>query len=120
MLTVVGLIVFGVSLVALAGLLGAWVWLSSGRVLRVLGLVLIASNLYRLLVAVVFPWVLGSALRWLAVGALLWLVGHWVYLVRHRRARSVAAAHVFSLPGLRALVPAPAPSGEPLGGPAGS
>ncbi|WP_280489868.1 hypothetical protein [Nocardia carnea] len=112
-LTVFGLVVFAVSLVGVVALLGALSWYSGGRILRVLGLLLIFSNAYRLLLAVFVPWVLGSALRWLAVGLVLWLVGHWVHFRRVGVPRSALAARVFALPGLRAIVPAAAPVPEP-------
>ncbi|ATL72492.1 hypothetical protein [Nocardia terpenica] len=108
MLMVVGVLALGASLLGAAVLLALILWKWGAGLARVLGLFLILSNLYRLMLAVFVPWVLGSAALWLAVGVLLWLFGHWVHIVRYRRARSPLAQRVFALPGLRALVPSAA------------
>ncbi|MGW4355530.1 hypothetical protein ACWELJ_25925 [Nocardia sp. NPDC004582] len=102
------LVLFGVSLLGVAALLGVLAWVAGAPVARWLGAFLIVSNVYRLMLAVFVPWVIGSALRWLAVGLVLWLLGHWAHIRRYGRPRSLLALRVFSLPGLRDLVPAAA------------
>ena len=97
-----------VSLLSTAVLVGMFVWKWGPGLARGLGAFLIVSNLYRLALVVFVPWVLKSALLWLAIGVGLWLVGHWAHIVRFGYARSALALRVFALPGLRALVPAPA------------
>lgn len=85
---------------------GAVLWLWPG-LLRGLGLLLLVCNAYRLVLGVLlFHWVIGPALMWLAIGAGLWLLGHWLYALRWHTWRTQLAAQIFELPGLRALPPA--------------
>lgn len=107
-LIVVGVLTLGASLLGAVVLLGLVLRAWGAGLARGLGLALILCNLYRMSLAVLMPWVLGSAVLWLAVGVGLWLVGHWVHIVRYGRARSPLAFRAFALPGLRALIPASA------------
>lgn len=107
MAVALGLLALGVSLLSAAVLLGLFLWKWGAGLARGLGVFLILSNLSRLALVVFVPWVLKPALTWLAIGVGLWLVGHWVHIVRHGYARSPLALRVFALPGLRALVPSP-------------
>ncbi|MCC3318454.1 hypothetical protein [Nocardia africana] len=108
MLLVFGAVVLCVSLLAAVALLGLFVWTFGAGLARGLGALLIVCDLWRLMLGLFVPWVLGSAALWLAVGVALWLVGHWVHIQRCGWARSALADRVFALPGLRALVPSPA------------
>ncbi|MBL1080304.1 hypothetical protein JK358_38505, partial [Nocardia sp. 2] len=104
MILVAELLVVAVGAVGALLTVGALLWLYPG-VLRILGGLLILSNLYRLGLSLLYPWVRGSALLWLAVGVLAWLAGHWLYAARWHAWRSPIAAHTFALPVLRALAP---------------
>lgn len=108
MLRVLELVLFGVALVSLTVATGVVLWRFSPTLARWVGAFLILSDLYRLALAVFVPWVIGPALRWLSVGLVLWLFGHWAHMARYGWPRSMLAARVFALPGLRALVPAAA------------
>lgn len=106
MVVLFGLLVFGCALLGVVVGFCAVVWYSGGAVLRVVGLVLILGNVYRLVLAVVlFPWFVRSSLVWLGVGVVLWLGGHWVYAARWGCWRSGLAARVYSLRPLAALAP---------------
>lgn len=92
--------------VALAALLALLVWAAGSLVARVVGALLVIDGLLSLSQALVRPAdALPRAIAWLAVGVLLWLVGHRLYLAKYGRFRSALARQAFSAPLLRLSVP---------------
>jgi hypothetical protein len=75
----------GIALLALIGL-----WLLGGLLLRIGGAVLALAGVAGLALA-------GDAwaLVCVAIGAVLWLAGHWHYALRHHEYKSPLARHLF-------------------------
>lgn len=72
----------------LVGLLG--LWLLGGLLARLVGLLLVFAGLASLALSPQF-----EAALLIATGALVWLLGHWHYALRHQRYRSPLARHLF-------------------------
>ncbi|WP_433635609.1 hypothetical protein [Nocardia sp. CA-120079] len=96
-----------VSVVALGGLLALFAWVCGSFVARVAGALLVLDSLLRLSASLLYPAGLLAGLVWLVIGLALWLLGHRLYVAKHRRWRSMLAVRAWSLPGLRTLAPVP-------------
>ncbi len=79
------LMALGLTMLSLLGL-----WLFGGFVLRLAGLLLVLAG--GVGVAIGGD---ASGILFAAIGALLWLAGHWHYALRHREYKSPLARHLF-------------------------
>lgn len=98
---------FLVGLVALVALAALLAWAIGSVIARVVGALLVLDSLLSLSAGILVPGRLVFGLLYLVLGAGLWLLGHRLYLAKHRRWRSALAARAFGLPVLRAMVPRP-------------
>lgn len=94
--------VAALALVALAVLLG---WACGSLVARMVGMLLMFDSLLNLSTAWLNPARVVPGLLWLVLGSAVWMLGHRIYLAKYGRWRSIAAARMFSTPGLRVLIP---------------
>ncbi len=78
-------VALGVGLSVLVG-----VWLVGSIALRVVGVLVVAASLLGLLQGE------PVALAWGLAGFVIWLVGHWLYALKHHVFRSALARRVFA------------------------
>jgi len=84
---------------ALAVLIALALWLVGSLALRIAGVILVLAGL------VGAATTSAAGLLIAALGALLWLAGHWLYAVRHHELPSPLARRLFTQTPLRRLDP---------------
>jgi len=90
-------------LAAAAVLVFLALWWAFPTLARIAGVLIVLDSLGAIVFfpAQAYPY----RLWWLGAGFVLWLAGHWAFAVKHGFWASRIALRVFSLPGLRYLIP---------------
>lgn len=90
-------------LAAVAILAAMLLWWVFPFLARLVGFFIIVNSL--LAIVLTPARAIPAQLPWLALGVLIWLVGHWAWAFKHGIWDSRVALRVFSLPGLRRVIP---------------
>ncbi|NKR30221.1 hypothetical protein GS538_09220 [Rhodococcus hoagii] len=80
-------------------------WAFGSTIARFLGALTVLGALLTMIVAPIIA-IPGQLIN-LVGGTTLWLFGHWLWAIKHRRWRTRLALAAFSRPGLRRLAPIP-------------
>ncbi|WP_182435009.1 hypothetical protein [Nocardia seriolae] len=90
-------------LAAVVILVAMLLWWAFPILARIVGFFLFFDSL----LTIVFrpSYAIPGRLPWLALGLLIWLLGHWAWAFKHGFWDSRVALRIFALPGLRRTIP---------------